>query len=283
MNEQLNSILQQTHVHLNIVASDDGSTDRTLDILKQYLLEIHQGPRQGVAANFLSLIDKVDEKSDYYAFADQDDVWLQDKLQRAIELFETVDQTQPVLYCGRTLLVDDHLNPIGHSPLFQKPTGFLNALVQNIGGGNTMVFNKAALKLLRRTENKHLVVAHDWWTYLLISGGGGQVFYDTNPFIYYRQHGKNVVGSNNSWLARLHRIRMLFKGRLKSWITQNTMNLREVSDLLTIEHRQALEAFEKARRSWLIPRYLKIRQLGIYRQTYFGQLGLMIGVIFNKI
>ena len=129
LSEQLNSIVQQTHKHREIVASDDGSTDLTLDILRQYSLQIHQGPGLGVAANFFHLIDNVDETSDYYAFADQDDVWELDKLQRSIEFLETVNKNEPALYCGRTILVDAMLNPIAHSPLFKKPSGFLNALV----------------------------------------------------------------------------------------------------------------------------------------------------------
>ena len=283
LSEQLNSIVQQTHKHRELVASDDGSTDLTLEILRQYPIKIHYGKQQGYAANFLYLIDLVDDSSDYYAFADQDDFWESDKLQRALEALKEIPNEQPALYCGRTLLVDEQLTPLGLSPLFKKPSGFLNALVQNIGGGNTMVFNRAAFLLLCQTQNQHTIVAHDWWAYLLVSGAGGRVIYDPTPALRYRQHQDNLIGSNVSWLARFYRIRMLFQGRWKSWINQNNKSLLEVSHLLTSEHRQQLEQFESARHQRFFPRIISILSLGIYRQTYFGQLGLIIGTLFKKI
>lgn len=281
--EQLDSIAQQTHKNWTIIASDDGSSDRTISILKQYTRKIHSGPRQGFSANFLSLITKVDTESDYYAFSDQDDVWESNKLARALACLEVFPKDTPVLYCGRTELVDENLKSMGYSPLFKKRPSFLNALAQNIGGGNTMVFNQAAFNLLRQTKDHINAVSHDWWAYILISGAGGKVYYDSQPCVRYRQHQDNLVGSNASWMARLYRIRMLFQGRLKHWIDLNSKNLFAVSHLLTSENKRVLEQFEIARRSWFCLRLIRIKKIGIYRQTSFGQLGLFVGAIFNKV
>lgn len=283
LQEQLESIIGQSVGCPKIIASDDGSTDQTPNILKQYQVETLPGPRQGFAANFLHLINKTDLNSEFYAFADQDDVWQPDKLKRAIDWLSTRDPEQPSLYCSRTTLVNEQLVPMGESPLFHKPPSFLNALVQNVGGGNTMVFNRAALNTLRQTKNKEHIVAHDWWAYLLISGAGGSVFYDPIPQIYYRQHQANLIGCNRSWLSRFHRIKMMFRGRLKQWIDSNNKNLSDVVHLLTPEHQQQLAKFELTRQSPLIPRLINIVKLGIYRQTTFGQLGLIIATIFNKL
>ena len=282
LKEQLDSIIQKTHKHWTIIASDDGSSDRTISILKEYKVQVYNGPHQGFAANFLSLIMETDTDSDYYAFADQDDVWDLNKLNRAIAWLDTIPKDIPTLYCGRTHFVDEQLTSIGYSTLFKKNPGFKNALTQNIGGGNTMVFNKAALMLLRQTKNHNDIVSHDWWAYLLVSGAGGEVYYDVQPYIFYRQHNANLVGGNSNWLARMHRIGMLFKGRLKQWISLNNKSLFALSHLLTTENKLTLEQFEIARRSWLGLRLIKLMQLGIYRQTTFGQLGLMIGALFNK-
>jgi glycosyltransferase involved in cell wall biosynthesis len=281
--EQLDSIFQQTHQHLKVVASDDGSTDRTLEILQQYPIQIHAGPGQGFAANFLYLIELVDDSSDYYAFSDQDDVWDLDKLQRSIDFLASIKQTEPALYCGRTLFVNENLECIRPSPLFKKPSGFLNALVQNIAGGNTMVFNRAAFNLLRQTKNKAAIVSHDWWAYILISGAGGHVFYDPIPSLRYRQHQNNLIGSNHSWLDRFYRIRSLFQGQHKARTDKNNQNLLDVAHLLTVEHQHQLETFERVRRSWIIPRIINLMRLGLYRQTIFGQIGLVVAAFFNKL
>ena len=281
--EQLDSIVWQTHTNWTILASDDGSNDQTLKILREYAITNVNGPRKGFAANFFSLIKQADSNSDYYAFSDQDDVWDPDKLERAIRWLKTVPNNEPALYCGRTLLVDEYLKPFGYSPLFAKPPGFLNALVQNIGGGNTMVFNRAAFNLLRQTQHSYAIVSHDWWAYLLISGAGGHIFYDPKSCISYRQHQANLVGCNSSWISRYYRMRMVFQGRLKSWIDRNNKHLYAVEQLLIPENKHQLEQFNAARHSRLFSRLIKIRQQGIYRQTYLGQLGLLIAAVFNKL
>src|SRR5690606_11871547 len=106
-------------------------------------------------------------------------------------------------------------NPIGASPLFSHKPSFANALVQNIGGGNTMVFNRAARDALVQVSVDHEIVAHDWLAYLLISGMGGEVYYDADPALLYRQHGGNLVGKNNSWGDRATRVALLMRGRFR--------------------------------------------------------------------
>lgn len=282
LEEQLDSIFNQTHKNHIVLASDDGSNDRTISIMKRYNLTIFNSPRKGFAANFLSLIAQANEDSSYYAYADQDDVWDSNKLSRAIDLLAMIPQGIPALYCGRTHLVDEGLISQGNSPLFKKKPGFKNALVQNIAGGNTMVFNAAAFSLLRNTLNE-CVVSHDWWTYLLITGAGGRVIYDSIPFIHYRQHRANLVGANIALTSRLHRIRKLFAGQFRSWINLNNQGLRNVSHLLTSENKQILEQFDRARHSGFIGRLIKIKKIGLYRQTLLGQLALTLALIFNKI
>jgi len=281
--EQLNSIINQTHKNWTIIASDDGSNDNTVSILKKYGLEIHHSQRQGFAANFLSLISKARTDSSYYAFADQDDVWDINKLSRALTKLSSIPKGTPALYCGRTHLVDKNLMNQGYSTLFKKAPSFKNALVQSIAGGNTMVLNSEALALLKQTPNYNSIVAHDWWAYLLISGAGGSVHYDDTPYIHYRQHHGNLAGSNVSWLARLHRIRMLFKGQLKDWIDLNNNNLLAISHLLTPENKLILDHFQEIRRSRFIFKPIKMALCGIYRQTFYEQIGLITGAFFNKI
>jgi glycosyltransferase involved in cell wall biosynthesis len=222
--EQLLSIENQSHTNWHLIISDDGSTDDTLTIAKSFQdkwgsdrLEIRAGPKQGFCTNFLSLACDPTIQADFYAFSDQDDVWMVDKLARALAYFDTVNNVDlPRVYGSRTQLVDQHLTPFGYSPLFALPRSFRNALVQSIAGGNTMVFNQRAKMVLEKTGLQQ-VVSHDWWLYQLIKGVGGVVFYDPQPSLLYRQHNGALVGHNCGFKAKLDRIFYVFNGRFKAW------------------------------------------------------------------
>lgn len=290
LEEQLNSYLKQSHQNWELWVSDDGSNDQTVNVLNDFKsklpnkqMSIHHGPQEGFAANFLSLTCHADIHADYYAYSDQDDVWEKEKLAKAIGWLGSISEDVPALYCGRTRLVDKHKNEIGLSPLFDKPPSFANALMQNIGGGNTMVFNNAARTLLQEAGECVPVVTHDWWAYMLISGCGGIVFYDSEPMLSYRQHENNLVGMNSSWSARFKRIHMLWQGRFKQWNDSNIVALESMAHRLTPENRSVLEQFAVARKMGLLPRLIHLKRSGIYRQTLLGNLGLIAAAVFGKL
>ena len=288
--EQLDSILAQSHPPSTLWVSDDGSDDGTLAILGDYQrrlgasrFSICRGPGKGYVANFLSIACNPQVTADYYAFSDQDDVWEADKIASALEWLQTIPSHVPALYCGRTRSVDANNQPIGYSPLFARQPSFENALVQSIAGGNTMVFNQAACRLLRLAGAGAQVVSHDWWTYLLVSGCGGRVFYDPRPTVRYRQHDANLIGSNSHWGARLGRMGLLFRGRFREWNDVNLVALQSMRAYLTPESQRCLDEFSQARRRGFFGRLAGIRRSGVYRQTVFGNIGLMAAVLFNKI
>ena len=288
--EQLDTFAAQTHTNWEVWASDDGSQDDTHAILKDYQqkwlpgrLSIYFGPSKGFAANFLSLICKTGIEADYYAYSDQDDIWEPNKLARAVEWLETIPEETPALYCSRTRIVDADNNEIGVSPLFSRPPSFANALMQNIGGGNTMVFNNAARNLMREAGENLSVVTHDWWTYMVVTGCGGAVFYDAEPTLRYRQHDGNLVGMNATWAARFKRITgMLWENRLKGWNDSNIACLRKLQHKLTLENREILENFVASRHMRLMPRLICLKRSGVYRQTLLGNMGLIVAAIFGK-
>lgn len=290
LEEQFDSIFRQTYSKLEIHAADDCSQDATIGILNKLKQHdsrlstiIQNQARKGFAANFLSLVCNPAIEADFYAYSDQDDIWEADKIKRALAWLETIPAETPALYCSRTQLVSPENQTIGFSPLFKKTPAFANALVQNIGGGNTMVFNHAARKLLMLAGQDVAVVAHDWWTYLVVSGCGGRVFYDSYPSVRYRQHGHNLIGMNIGMQARFRRIRMLFEGRLKIWTDTNIKALEKLHNQLTDENRAVLNRFIDARNCSLAPRLLRFQQSGIYRQTLPGNLGLIAAAVFNRI
>jgi hypothetical protein len=290
LREQLDSLAAQTHANWRLIVSDDGSEDGTLEILHRYRhslrdpqrLELRAGPRRGASANFLSLLSAADIEGAYFACCDQDDIWLPDKLERALSWLKSVPDETPAVYFSRTSYIAADGRPIGLSPLFRKPPAFRNALVQSIGGGNTMAFNRAAHNLLVSAGPVD-VACHDWWTYLLVSGAGGRVYYDPVPSLDYRQHDKNQIGANMGFRARLARIHGMFAGQLRGWLDLHTTALLASEHLLTPENRKLLDAACAMRSASFIDRIRACRQIRPYRQTFFGQLGIMFAVLTCKI
>ena len=203
LKEQIDSILAQTGVEVHLLVRDDGSKDGTLEILKQYKdIEIVEAHNVGATRSFFELI-KLAGNYDFYAFADQDDVWDADKLSIAIERLSKYER--PAIYSGNTRLVDGELNFIKNETL--KPITTLgSALVKNYVTGCTAVFNAELMKYLKMYEPMHAPF-HDWWVNLVCLSVGGVSIYDYEPHMNYRQHGNNVVSGNDNlwkkWTSRL--------------------------------------------------------------------------------
>jgi glycosyltransferase involved in cell wall biosynthesis len=290
LGEQLASLERQTFKNWKLIASDDGSWDRTKSILAAFQkscepgkVEIIDGPRRGATANFLFQACAENLTSEYYAFCDQDDVWDADKLERAIDVLERTDASMPALYGSRTRLIDEAGNEIGFSPLFLRKPEFRSALVQSIVGGNTMVFNRKARELVVSCGADVDVPSHDWWLYQVTSACGGQVRYDAYPSVRYRQHAHNVIGSNMGWTARIHRLQMLRQGRFRYWEDLNVAALTRLRPRMSAENRRIFDLFRKARHEPLLRRATIFAQTGVYRQTTLGNLGLVAAMVLNKI
>ena len=289
--DQLHSIFEQSHKALHVFLCDDQSKKPfSLDNLQLDSKQLSKlsftthSQNIGPTKNFLNPLENITEKFDYFAFSDQDDIWHEDKIEKAIAKLSKVPRNTPALYCARTEIVDvSAKNILRNSPLFSRPPSFENALVQSIGGGNTMVFNRVAKNLITDSSLNLDVLYHDWWIYQIISGVGGYIFCDPEPCLKYRQHNLNIAGSNNSLRARLIRIRKLLQGHFRKWCDINIKALLKNKHLLTDSNQKVLDDFIKARQSNLFKRLYFFKRSGIYRQTLFGNLGLIIGIILNKI
>ena len=289
LGEQLQSFADQSHNNWLLVVSDDGSRDTTREMIARFAqahpqpVVVRDGPEQGVTANFLSLAADPTIEADFFAFSDQDDVWHADKLTRALARLATAPEGAPALYCGRTELMTEDGRCYGLSPLFRRPPSFGNALVQSLGGGNTMVFNRSAKKLIEAAGTPR-VVLHDWWLYQLVSAAGGAVFYDPQPMLKYRQHPDNLIGSNLGGQARLLRIRLMLRGRFRDWNETNLAALRRLpADLITPDNRRVLDLFAAARSAALPGRLVHLWRSGVHRQTLLGNLGLLLAALIRRI
>jgi len=219
----------------------------------------------------------------YHAFADQDDIWEAGKLARALECLRVLPDDKPALYCGRTRLIDSTGYATGMSWLFPEAPSFRNALAQNIGGGNTMVLSPATVELVRQACPELEVLLHDWWLYLLTTGVGGNVVYDTAPQLRYRQHDTNIVGSNLGLTARIHRAMAITRGTLRTWNDRNLQSLDTIKPYLTDDSRYVLREFEQARTGSLLSRLLHLRRSGVHRQQLSGNIGLFLATVFGSL
>ena len=287
LSEQLESIFNNSVKNIDVVLSDDRSADQTLPLAKNFAdnwtkgsFAVVEGPGRNFAENYMHLVREYAQGHEYVAFSDQDDIWDPDKLEVAIDWLQQFPD-RPALYCSRTRYIDEHGRFMRLSPLFSKPPDLRNALVQSIAGGNTMVLNRQAILLLSKTRREVPIVSHDWWAYLMVSACGGVVHYDRLPHIGYRQHELNLVGANDTNLARLKRIIALFRGRLRGWTDLNLDGLRAIEPLLTDESRDLIHTVEKMRAAKLPTRMMLLVRSGLYRQTFLGTLGLIVAVAFR--
>lgn len=296
---QLQSIALQSHGRWHLVASDDGSTDDTLSILRRFADFGHRvtclpAPSQqdaGYAAateNFMSLIRRwpqVASPNSWMAFADQDDIWLPDKLDRAITALQNLPPGQPAMYCSRTWIAD--ANGVADRLSNHRPLGpsFNNALVQNIAHGNTIVLNAAAATLAHKAAQTAppQVSAHDWWLYLLMSGAGAHIISDAAPTLLYRQHGRNLVGANDTIPAKVKRVLRMLRGDFEAWNTMNIQAMTAARAYLTPANQRLLDQFTQMRRRPLLARLQAMHRLPVYRQTRGNHAMLWLATLLRRV
>jgi glycosyltransferase involved in cell wall biosynthesis len=290
LDAQLRSVESQTWPAIDVFASDDSSTDDTPQQLVDWqsrwrkgVFVVSSAPRRGFAGNFRWLLINSEVDAAYVAFCDQDDIWLPQKTSvAAAALAPFADR--PALYCARTLITDADDHPLAISPRFRRTPEFANALVQSIGGGNTMVMNRAAHALVREAARRTDFVSHDWFSYMLVSGAGGSVIFSDTPHVRYRQHGNNLVGANRGLGAKLKRLQLALGGRFSRWLDLNMRAIAACQDLLTPEARTVYDQFcAAARHHSPVSRLIGLRRSGVYRQTMIGQLSLYLAGLLGKL
>lgn len=196
LDEFLHSLCAQSCKDFCIYVRDDSSTDSTPEILSAYsckldLRIIPSGVRLGPAKGFFKILEAAGESHDCYLFADQDDYWYPDKVERAAAaLVEHSDEI--LLYCSRLEYVDAKLSHIKYSRI-PRIISLQNAAVENIATGCTIgITRKVRADIL--AGNPYDFIMHDWWLYLYCSAFG-RVMYDSKPSIKYRQHDNNTIGA----------------------------------------------------------------------------------------
>ncbi len=292
INAQINSILNQKFKNIDIFIFDDNSKRKLeckqLKINNNKKTKIKITKRKenlGYAKNFLLGLEEVGEEYDFYAFSDQDDIWEKDKIARGIEALISNSSKFPKLYCSRTSYYNSECTKeIGASNIHPKKPTFANALLQNIAGGNTILMNNLARQIVIKTVKAEKFISHDWWCYQIISGAGGEVIFDKNKTVRYRQHKSNLIGKNNGFEDIKSRIVEFLLGKVKTWSDVNLKNLSNFRYLLTNENNEILENFLRARSSKNILKKLNYYlKAGVFRQSNKESLIFIIGLIFNMV
>jgi hypothetical protein len=270
---QLGSIAGQRDVDWRMIWRDD-SPARPSTSMARFIMDhgarIEPSPpgldeHLGVGASFLRLLASVPDDIEFAAFADQDDVWLPDKLRRACDRLALVPDGLPAMACGRQTLVDQELLPIGLSPLPARRLGFRNAIVQNVATGCTIVLNRAARQLLLDMPPPAGAL-HDWWCYLAVTAVGGHVAFDAEPSILYRQHTANVVGAQPTLLRRAAAAAARGPQPFLQAMSNQMEALMPHRARLTPDARQTLDALREARAASPLRRLRALRDSGAYRQ-----------------
>jgi len=277
---QMDSLLAQDYPDVEILARDDGSSDQTLGILREFsaahpTVSVVAGENLGYAQSFLTLLTRSSPAAAYVAFCDQDDVWQPDKISRAVGfLGSRGEASTPTLYCSRLSVVDHNLAPLRHSELPRKALSFRNALVECPMSGCTIVLNQAARQLLLR-ELPRRSCGHDWWAYLVVSAFGN-VVQDRESRILYRKHTTNVVGIPfGAWERWGIKVRRFVKtGKLQTVVKQAEEFRRIYEPLLSAERRQVLSRFLDASRQSLWHRIRYAACCDVYRQSTLDHLVL---------
>jgi len=271
ISELLDSLENQTYKEWRLIVSDDHSSDETIKKIEEYKkasgrnVEIHvNNPGLGSAKkNFFKLLDYA--KSEYIMFCDQDDVWLESKIEKTLnKMKESETGNMPVMVHTDLCIVDKKLQIIDksffHYSKYNYNFSLNQQLVLNMNAGCTMMVNKYLCDLAKRKCNVDNVLMHDSWVTLIACVFGKNEFVD-EPLIMYRQHGGNSIGAKNV-SSFSYRLKKLFD--VKNIRISNMAHIKEIKefyntfkdDIVNEEYRRILAGFSalenKSRTSYRI-------------------------------
>ena len=245
--QQIDSILNQTQVEIFTLVRDDGSSDDTQEIIKDYVskypdkFRLISGKNCGCKQSFFRLMEEaVKNFSDftYFAFADQDDIWLPEKIKSGISLLDKAEDRYKLYYCD-PVLVDGNLQN-ARNYHYNALLTFGESFVLQPCIGCSMIFNRAVLEKAVLGDPSNIIM-HDSWVYQVNLSLGGIVIHDTKGNILYRQHGNNTIGYNQSSTQR-------WKRRLKMFINNDNRRSKQAFELeksigafMPIQERESLD------------------------------------------
>lgn len=253
IDEQLDSILNQENVDVTVLVSDDHSTDGTMEYIANRSVSdsrIKPLPKKqfgSPAKNFYRLLMDVDiQEFDYFALADQDDIWLSDKLIRLSKAL-TSNQADGVSSNSVAFWEDGSRALIDKAQPFRR----FDYLFESAGPGCTFLISPKLLSKVKNVLKYHWDIAseiraHDWLIYATCRANGLGWFISSTPTVKYRQHANNALGVNLGLKARLFRLRQILSGNYRRQVQKIAEFVsKTANDPELIQHCNTLLAYQK--------------------------------------
>ena len=278
--EQIRSIQDQSYTDWTLFIRDDGSSDNTKEILKDFerqdsrihLIDSDKSDNLGVIKSFHKLVNH--DRADYYFFSDQDDVWLPNKLELSLKEAQNYLADLPLMVYMDLKVVNQDLEIMTESMVKSQShhanTELVQELTENTVTGGVAMINHALAEMWQVTDD---ILMHDWYLALLASAFGNLVFID-QPGELYRQHSDNVLGA-----------RTLSK-RFKKWIRPHILfavywdliknSQKQARHLLQMplsqSNRELIEAFVTIMDKPMLERFRILRKYGLRKNKSFHTL-----------
>ncbi|MBQ6884954.1 MAG: glycosyltransferase family 2 protein [Clostridia bacterium] len=283
---QIESILSQSFKDFKIIIRDDGSTDKSVDIINYYCNEYPDkiscmcgDPTGSAKLNFAELLDTCE--ADYIMFCDQDDVWLPTKIEKTLAAMQLAedDGKTPVLVHTDLKVVDNQLCEISPSffefqKLYQSDITLPKLLVQNYVTGCTVMINRALRQKCGKIPRN--CIMHDWWL-ALVAILFGKLICINEPTMLYRQHSDNQVGAKAAYgialvkrkLATLDKVRENYNA---TYLQAESL-LKHFGHTLSQAQRQTLEVYCKIKNMNKVQKIQAVRKYGFKKGTRLRIIG----------
>lgn len=244
--EQLDSILAQNHVDICLAIRDDGSHDNTLKILNEYEnkynnINVYHGKNIGYAHSFWTLLLSSPDDYDYYAFADQDDLWKKNKLAAGIQALQSNENGRLKLYASALNVTDEDMNFQYKNEFKKLRPKFGSAVTRPRLSGCTMIFNSSLLSICKKMdirEKSGSCISHDALVYISFLACGGNLTFSRKSYINLRRHPETITGHGKGILKRVSSVLDIFTSRKNEAQKQVAFIYESINDCLTDENRR---------------------------------------------
>lgn len=283
--KQLDSIFAQEGVNVSVYIRDDGSKDRTMDVVKKYSKDnpTHKivftcGKNMGYAKSFWTALCECG-KSDYYAFSDQDDVWMPNKLLKSIEKMKKDEDNVPKLaYCNMARcdeerhIYDEQVNILKPNQLSKKIV-----LTQTYNYGAATVINNEARDLICRCWPDVDDLPHDLWAGLIVYWFG-KIYYVDDKLYYWIRYDTSVTGEGTKNNGIKYRIKKTFNKKsyvnVTKYLLENYIDVLEKNDRYFLYKVVNYKSNLKYRLNLLMDNEFK-------RISFMGTCVLKLGILFG--
>ncbi|KIM13286.1 MAG: hypothetical protein KU38_01105 [Sulfurovum sp. FS08-3] len=282
--EQLDSIFDQSYKNFRVIVRDDGSSDATLEIVKHYPVEILESHENlGAKMSFATLLEYAlhSSNSKYFMFADQDDIWHSNKIEKSVEAMKKLQKDTPkplpLLVHSDLRVVDEKLNVIDnsfwhYSRIHPQYNQLNRLLMQNTVTGCTMLINRELANLSLPISNR--AIMHDWWI-AMVASAFGKIAYIHESTIEYRQHRSNEIGANAFSFGYVVK-NIVSNHNLSKHYQQARAFLERYQARLDFHTVLMLERFYHTEKLSYLQRVLHIIRFNLFKQGLIRNIGLLL-------